>query len=119
MNNPTLENDLHKTVFISYRRIPSRYIALSIFRELRQRGYDVFWDVESIGAGQFEPIILSEIGCRAHFIVLLTHQTLERCLETGDWLKREIEYAMSLGRKIIPVMVDGFDFKDQEKYLLS
>lgn len=42
------ENNLHKTVFISYRREPSRYLALAMFKELQRRGYDVFWDVESI-----------------------------------------------------------------------
>src|SRR5258705_8271395 len=112
-----LTHDLDKTIFISYRREPSRYLALAMFKELQKRGYDVFWDVESIGAGQFEPIILSEIGRRAHFVLLLANKTLDRCSETGDWLKREVEYAISLGRKVIPLMVDGFDLKDNVEYL--
>jgi tetratricopeptide (TPR) repeat protein len=112
-----LDVDLHKTVFLSYRREPSQYLALLMFKELTTRGYDVFWDVETIGAGKFEDIILKNIAARAHFVVLLTDNTLERCIKRGDWLKREIEYAMKLGRKIIPVMVDGFEFKNSKSYL--
>lgn len=109
--------NLSKTVFLSYRREPSRYLALAIFKELENRGYDVFWDIESIGAGKFDEIILKNIAARAHFVVLLTDNTLERCIERGDWLKREIEYAMKLERQIIPVMVDGFEFKNSSEYL--
>jgi len=58
--------------------------------DLRQHGYDVFMDVESIDSGQFETIILDQIAARAHFLVILTHGTLERCQEPNDWLRREI-----------------------------
>jgi tetratricopeptide (TPR) repeat protein len=37
--------------------------------------------------------------------------------EPGDWLRREIEYALDSGRNIIPVLVDGFKFNDAEKHL--
>jgi hypothetical protein len=46
------END-QKTVFISYRRSASRYIARAVFEHLRAQGYDAFLDVESIDAGDF------------------------------------------------------------------
>lgn len=108
-----------KTVFISYRRSVGRYLSRLLFNDLRTRGFDVFRDVDSIGAGEFEEIILNQIAARTHFIVLLTHGTLERCVESGDWLRREIELAIDLGRNIIPVMVDGFKFEDGEKYLVS
>jgi hypothetical protein len=47
------------TVFLSYRRYISSFITRSIFMDLRQHGYDVFMDVESINSGQFETIILA------------------------------------------------------------
>jgi len=50
-----------KTVFISYRRDVGAFIARAIFLELREHGYDVFMDVESIDAGQFEQIIFNQI----------------------------------------------------------
>ncbi|MBN1966081.1 MAG: toll/interleukin-1 receptor domain-containing protein, partial [Anaerolineae bacterium] len=63
--------DPQKTVFISYRRNVSSFIARAIFMDLRAHGYDVFMDVESIDAGEFDRIILGQIAARAHFLVIL------------------------------------------------
>ena len=100
------------TVFLSYRRNVSSFIARAVFQDLHQHGYDVFMDVESIDSGQFDTIILAQIEARAHFVVILTHGTLEGCQELDDWLRREIEYAMELRRNIVPVLVNGFSFDD-------
>ena len=100
------------TVFLSYRRNVSSFIARAVFQDLRQHGYDVFMDVESIDSGQFEPIILAQIAARAYFLVLLTPGTLAGCQEPDDWLRREIEYAMELGRNIVPILVNDFRFDD-------
>ena len=43
--------DEEKTVFISYRRNVSAFVARAIFMDLREHGYDVFMDVESIDSG--------------------------------------------------------------------
>ena len=104
--------DPKPTVFLSYRRNVSSFIARAVFQHLRQHQYDVFMDVESIDSGQFEKIILAQITARAHFLVVLTPGTLERCREPGDWLKREIEYAMDFGRNIVPILVNEFRFDD-------
>jgi hypothetical protein len=106
-----------KTVFISYRRSVTKYLALMLFKELQQRGYDVFWDIDGIGAGDFEKIIFEQIEAREHFIVLLAHGTLDRVFEPGDWFRREIEYAIETKRNIVPILIDGFQFSDAEKYL--
>jgi tetratricopeptide (TPR) repeat protein len=109
--------DDEKTVFISYRRSVSSFIARAIFLDLRAHGYDVFMDVESIDSGQFDTIILNQIAARAHFLVILTPGTVERCGEPGDWLRREIEHAIDLQRNIVPVLVNNFDFSDTESCL--
>lgn len=106
-----------KTVFISYRRTVSAFIARAVFQDLRYHGYDVFMDVESIDAGAFDTVILNQIAARAHFLVILTPGAVERCTEPGDWLRREIEQAIDLHRNIVPVLVNNFDFRDAEKYL--
>jgi hypothetical protein len=100
---------IEKTVFISYRRSDVSW-ALAIFQSLTQHGYDVFFDFTGIGSGDFEGVILENITARAHFLILLTPSALERCSEPGDWLRREIEVAMSMGRNIVPLMFQGFDF---------
>jgi tetratricopeptide (TPR) repeat protein len=74
-------------------------------------------DVESIDAGEFDTVILNQIAARTHFLVILTPGAVERCLEPGDWLRREVEYAMQLQRNIVPLLVNNFNFSDAEKYL--
>ena len=100
---------IEKTVFISYRRQSVPW-ALAVYQGLTNRGYDVFFDYEGIGSGDFEQIILENIRARAHFLVLLTPSALERIDEPGDWLRREIETALETQRNIVPLMFEGFDF---------
>ena len=107
---------IEKTVFISYRRT-NQFTALAIFKDLTSRGYDVFFDYNSIKAGDFEQIILREIEARGHFLLVLTPSALERCKEPGDWVRREIEHALQHQRNIIPLTFEGFDFTDMDKYL--
>jgi TPR repeat protein len=102
-------HNIQKTVFLSYRRANFPW-ALSIFQNLTQHGYDVFFDFVGIASGDFERFILESIRARAHFLVLLTPSALERCAEPGDWLRREIEAAFAARRNIVPLMLEGFDF---------
>ena len=100
---------IEKTVFISYRRNAVPW-AQSIFQDLTQHGYDVFFDFQGIASGGFEEIILENIKARAHFLVLLTPSALERCGDPTDLFRREIETAIASKRNIIPIMLDGFGF---------
>lgn len=109
---------LEKTVFISYRRADISW-ALLVYQYLKANEYDVFFDYTSISSGDFEQIIISNIKARAHFLIILTPSALERCSEPGDWLRREIETAISEKRNIIPLFFGGFNFGNPEisKYL--
>jgi tetratricopeptide (TPR) repeat protein len=98
-----------KTVFISYRRTNLPW-ALAVYQNLTHRGYDVFFDYESINSGDFEKIIIGNIRARAHFIVILTPSALERCVNADDWLRREIETALDEKRNIVPLFLEGFNF---------
>jgi tetratricopeptide (TPR) repeat protein len=100
---------VEKTVFISYRRTNISW-ALAIFQNLTQNGYDVFFDYNGLASGDFESAILGNIKARAHFLVLLTPSALERCDSPADWLRREIETALTSQRNIVPLMMEGFDF---------
>ncbi len=109
--------DADKTVFISYRRDVSAFIARAVFMDLRLNGFDAFIDVESIDSGAFDTVILNQIAARAHFVLILTPGSVERCNEPGDWLRREIETAIDLGRNIVPLLVNNFAFKEVESHL--
>ena len=100
---------VEKTIFISYRRTNMPW-ALAIYQNLSARGYDVFFDFQSINSGDFEQIIIGNIKARAHFLVILTPSALERCNNPGDWLRREIETALEEKRNIIPLFLEGFSF---------
>jgi tetratricopeptide (TPR) repeat protein len=106
-----------KSVFISYRRSSSSYIARAIFQNLSDNGYDVFIDVENIANGAFDTVILNEVARRPHFILILAPGAVERFISPDDWMRREIELAMELQHNLVPVLVTGFDFADTEKYL--
>ena len=101
---------VERTVFISYRRGSSSLWALAISQHLTHRGYDVFFDYQTLASGDFEGVIIENIRTRAHFVVLLTPSALERVGEPGDWLRREIEAALEHRRNVVPLMLEGFDF---------
>jgi uncharacterized membrane protein SpoIIM required for sporulation len=109
---------IEKTVFISYRR-DNKGWALAVYQSLRDRGYDVFFDYQSINSGDFEQAIIQNIKGRAHFLLLLTPTALERCNNPEDWLRREIEIALKEKRNIVPLFLDGFSFSSaiNSKYL--
>ena len=88
-------------VFISYRRDVGGMIAMALHQHLTEHGLDTFYDIESIRAGQFDTIILSQIAARPYFLLVLTPGTLERCVEPTDWLRREIEQALKTQRVIV------------------
>ncbi len=102
---------VEKTVFISYRRDSASIWALAIYQHLTSNGFDVFFDYTGIAGGDFERIIQENIQSRAHFLVLLTPSSLDRCDTPGDWLRREIEQALEAKRNIVPILLEGFDFK--------
>lgn len=108
----------HKTVFISYRRT-NIYIARAVYQDLRANGFDVFLDYQSIDSGDFTRVILNQIAARAHFVLLLTPSALERCVNSDDMLRMEIEHAVDLKRNFVPLIFEGFDFKFVEPYLAS
>ncbi|HLV33558.1 MAG TPA: SUMF1/EgtB/PvdO family nonheme iron enzyme, partial [Spirillospora sp.] len=108
-----------KTVFISYRRALSKHLARAIYMDLRAHGWDVFLDVNTIDSGDFDRIILNQIGARAHFILLISPGSLERCANSDDWVLREIQEAVRLERNIVPIIEEGADFNQEMSYLPS
>lgn len=105
-----------KSIFISYRRT-SIPIAQSVRLSLVAHGYDIFFDFESINSGAFDQMILNQVASRAHFLLILTPAALERCTEPDDWVRKEIETAITHQRNIIPLMFEGFRFESVQHYL--
>jgi tetratricopeptide (TPR) repeat protein len=108
---------MNNSVFISYRRDASAYLALAVYQDLHSSGIDAFYDIESIDVGQFDTVILNQIAARPYFLPILTPGTLDRCADANDWVRKEIEYALSLKRAIVPLHTPEFDFGDVDRYL--
>ena len=94
-------------VFISYRRDGGGEFARSIKAGLELRGYSVFLDFDELKDGIFDDRILEAIEAAPVFLFILSSHSLDRCAEEGDWVRKEVEYAYSIGRHIIPVNKDG------------
>ena len=106
---------MKRKVFISYRRAGGDKTAKLICESLKIRGYEVFFDYDTLKGGYFDESILTAIERSDAFVLVLSPGSLDRCMnDPNDWVRREIRHALECGKNIIPVMVDGFDFP---KYL--
>lgn len=97
-------------IFISYRRDGGEYTAKLLRDRLQEEGYRVFFDVESLRAGDFNTKLYSVIDECTDFLLVLSPDALDRCENEGDWVRREVEYALAKGKNVIPVMLRGFVF---------
>lgn len=94
-------------IFISYRREGGKEFARSIKYELESKGYSVFLDFDELTDGVFDERILEAIKEAPVFLFILSQHSLDRCVNEDDWVRREIEYAYSLDKHIIPINKDG------------
>ena len=95
-------------IFISYRRNGSDAHARVFYDRLKERGFSVFLDFESLFSGGFEKNILTAIDECTDFILLIPKDGLERCTDEDDLLRKEIHEALSKHKNIIPVFINGF-----------
>lgn len=100
-------------IFISYRRDGGEATGKIICDKLTGRGYRVFFDVESLRSGDFNTELYSVIDGCDDFLLILSPGALDRCWNDKDWVRLEIEHAVSAGRNIIPIMLRGFTFPEK------
>ena len=110
-------------IFISYRRSGGKDLARMIKESLTARDYNVFLDFDGLKDGHFDEKIMKAIDDAPVFILVLSKGSMERCVDENDWVRKEIEYALSKGKQIIPIdpnhEFDGFpdgmtpELKDQ------
>lgn len=94
-------------IFISYRREGGADKARQLESEFRGRHYDVFLDFDELKDGKFDRSIESAIKNAPIFVLILTPGALDRCKEVDDWVRKEIECAITSKCKIIPVQFDN------------
>lgn len=90
-------------IFISYRRKGGMGDARLLQQALKSRGYNVFFDYDSLRDGQFNEKIFDAIKTAPIFLLMLSKGALDNCVEKEDWVRMEIAYAIKCGCKIIPI----------------
>ncbi len=107
-------------IFISYRRTNSKgeeeatSIARGIQKALELEGYRdrVFFDYSEIKDGEFEKVIFPAIEKCKVFLLVLTPESMQRCVNKRDWVRREALHAKKHNLKIIPINYNGI-FSDE------
>ncbi len=99
-------------VFISYRRDGGFEMARLIYEHLKSIGLNPFFDLEELRSGQFNVKLYKAIEESANFLLVLPPKSLDRCVNQDDWLRLEIEHAISKEKNIIPLMMNGFDWPE-------
>lgn len=95
-------------IFISYRRNGGEMMAHVLYERLSQKGYSVFQDIESLRSGKFNTALYEKIEQCKDVILVLSPNSLDRCANEDDWVRKEIACAIRNKKNIIPIMLRGF-----------
>lgn len=93
-------------IFISYRRKTGADDARLLQQALKARGYNVFFDYDSLRDGKFNERIYAAIEEAPIFILMLSEGALDNCANEDDWVRIEIEYALMHKCKIVPISIN-------------
>ena len=99
-------------VFISYRRVGGDSTARILCERLRDAGYKVFYDVETLRSGDFNQKLYDVIAECEDFLVILSPGALDRCDQNGDWVRNELSFALKQGKNVIPILLRDFVFPE-------
>src|SRR5512142_2384234 len=87
-------------IFISYSRKDIDFVR-KLAGDLEKAGYDVWWDLTDLRGGEDWPrVIRAAIDSRQSFIIVLSPNSA-----VSDWGEKEYTHAISLHKKIIPLML--------------
>jgi len=100
-------------VFISYRRDGGQETARILRDSLTERGYRVFFDLESLRSGAFNTKLYSVIEECTDFVLVLSPHALDRCVNSDDWVRQEVEHALRKKKNVIPILLRNFEFPAQ------
>ena len=107
------KKDERYDIFISYRRDNGWDTAKHLRDILTAKGYRVFFDVDSLRSGDFNRALLDVIKNCTDFIIILSPNALDRCVNEGDWVRQELACALEAGKNVIPVISGKFHFPEK------
>ncbi|MCL2284238.1 MAG: TIR domain-containing protein [Fibromonadales bacterium] len=108
-------------IFISYRRKGGVQDARMVDIKLRDMGYNVSFDIDTLGKGKFTDTLRTRLKNCKDFIVIFEPTYYERFYDENgniqpesvlneDWCYLELKNALALGKNIIPLIRRDFRF---------
>ena len=102
-------------IFISYRRDGGYETAQLLYDSLKQLGYRVSFDMETLRGGKFNEQLYSRIEQCSDVLAIMSKGSLAlRENREDDWFRLEIAHALKRGKNIVPVFLRDFKFPDKE-----
>jgi 2-polyprenyl-3-methyl-5-hydroxy-6-metoxy-1,4-benzoquinol methylase len=96
------------SIFISYRRSDGVYPAYLLYKDLVEKGYSVFMDVNSLRNGDFPDVIRDNIATCTDFILIVSPDTFsEKIICENDWVRKEISLAIQYDKNIVPLFINA------------
>ena len=104
-------------IFISYRRDGGEIMARLLYFMLINRGYTVFYDREAMESGRFDKNIQRAIeGCTDFILILSPHIFRKKEDNKVDQVLEEVKCARKNNKNILPLTMQGFDYKEMTEY---
>lgn len=94
--------------FISYRRSGGVQIAGRVNDFLKLNGFKPFYDLNGLEAGKFDEQLKRQLIGAENFILVLSPEALDRCVNDDDWVRAEITIAIENNLNIIVLQDDEF-----------
>ena len=100
------------TVFVSYCRKDKKRVTAMVKEIEEQSGASCWLDINGIESGlQFEDVIINAINQALVVLVMISEN-----VEDSVYVKREIDYAISKGKRIIPIRLDNSEWPDWVRF---
>ena len=103
-NSRTESHSKYHDIFISYRREGGSAISYLLETKLKDSGFSVFLDNQSLGSGEFDAAISESICNTRNFLILLTPNYLKRCFEASEHIDvtyEEIKMALDKWNRLV------------------
>ncbi len=98
-------------IFISYKSEDGWNYAKDLHDALNKKGYSAFLSSNDLREGNYEQQLYKKIDECIYMIVILSPRALVNCEdEEKCWVRKEVRYALQNNKKIIPVMMYGFEW---------
>lgn len=99
------------SIFISYKRSESSAFALLVLHRLKAAGLEAFLDIKLETGEPWHPELEERVRSTDNFVILLGEKTLE-----SRWVCKEIEWAVTEKKRILPIWQPGFSTNDSSQW---